>query len=307
MRPIALPSPVVGALLRPCYRLALNHRLPFTVQRQLLDAIAPVQTLPPGARRARLTLGGRPVERWTGSTATRGAVLYLHGGGYTVGSFRTHRSVAAYLSRAAGAPVYLLDYRLAPEHPYPAAVDDAVAAFDELISVHGYPPGQIAIAGDSAGGGLAVATTRRLVDAGTVPAALAVMAPWVDPNDTEVGQYDLVLNTYWSKACALAYLGAGDPNDPGYAPLLGPLEGLPPTLIHVASDELLRDQAVALADKLHAAGVDARLVEQPRLWHVAHLQAALVREAREAVDDLGTFIKQRLEAMSVEPPTRDVG
>ncbi|WP_369028271.1 alpha/beta hydrolase fold domain-containing protein, partial [Nocardia farcinica] len=126
------------------------------------------------------------------------------------------------------------DYRLAPEHPFPAGLDDAEAAFLELVESHGYAPGQIAISGDSAGGGLAMATAQRLIARhGYTPAALGLIAPWTDPNEIPDRHRDLVISKPWSRACAAAYLGNGDNADPGYAPLLGELRGLPPTYVQV--------------------------------------------------------------------------
>lgn len=295
MRRPYLPLAVVGATLRPYYRLALNHRLPFKVQRALLDIGAPLQRVPPHAQIDPLMLGGRPAEKITAGASDAGAVLYLHGGGYTTGSIATHRSFASHVARRAGVAVYLLDYRLAPEHPFPAAPDDAVAAFLDLIESHGYEANQIALGGDSAGGGLAVATARRLIDEyGVAPAALALIAPWVDPNAQSERSADLVVTTKWSRACAKAYLGDGDPFDPGYAPLLGNLVGLPPTLVHVGTDELLYPQEVEFVERLRGAGVDVTFVEYTKLWHVAHLQASLLREAATATRELSAFLRAQL-------------
>ncbi|MBJ8343593.1 alpha/beta hydrolase [Antrihabitans sp. YC2-6] len=296
MRPPQLPLSVVGATLRPYYRLALNHRLPYRAQRRLLDLAAPIQTLPPRVQTQSLMLGDRPAEKVWADANNGTAVLYLHGGGYTTGSIATHRSLAAHIARRAGVAVFLLDYRLAPEHPFPAAPDDAVAAFVQLVRRHGYKPGQIALGGDSAGGGLAVATARRLIDEHDLhPGALALIAPWVDPNAVSELRADLVVTSKWSRNCAKAYLGDADPHDPGYAPMLGNLAGLPPTLIHVGTDELLYPQEVEFVELLRAAGVDVTFVEYPELWHVAHLQASLLREAAHATKELSAFLKASLE------------
>src|SRR5439155_13304557 len=147
----------------------------------------------------------------------------LHGGGYTVGSPRLYRALAAYLSRSSGAVVYSLDYRLAPEHPYPAALDDAVAAFRALVSEHGFAPARIAIVGDSAGGGLAVAAARVLTDSGLRPAALGLLSPWTDPADEAFTvRRDRVTNARWGKQSATAYRGSAGPTDPAFAPMPGP-------------------------------------------------------------------------------------
>ncbi|WP_430331650.1 alpha/beta hydrolase [Rhodococcus sp. ACT016] len=306
MRPIRLPLPLVEASLEPFYRLALNARLPFRVQRALLDLAAPIQTLPDGTVVEKSILAGRPAERITvGATERRNAVLYLHGGAYTIGSLRTHRSLAAHLARESDSVVYTLDYRLAPEHPFPAGLDDAVAAFTELITVRGFEAGRVAVAGDSAGGGLALATARRLVDTGVRPAALALISPWVDPGSRDAPfDRDVVVNTAWAYASAAAYLGDGDPSDPGYAPLLGPLDGLPPTAVHVGTREVLYPQIVDLAAELEAAGTRLHYVEYPRLWHVAHLQASLLGEAADAVADLGSFLRSAFPSEVIGEPFR---
>jgi len=162
----------------------LFHRhSPAAVQRAVLEAMLRPLPLPANSQVLRVTLGGRRAERVTvAGSDERRVLLYLHGGGYTIGSARAFRSLAAHLSRSAQAVVYTLDYRLAPEHPYPAALDDAVAAVLELCNDLGHPPSRVAICGDSAGGGLAVATARCLTDYhGLRVGALGLISPWTDP------------------------------------------------------------------------------------------------------------------------------
>lgn len=292
-----LPLPLVSAALGPFYRVALHGSLPATVARRIIDAGSVLQRLPRDTVVRELTLAGRPAERITvGATERRTAILYLHGGGYTLGSPATHRSVAAHIARETGAVVYVLDYRLAPEHPYPAALDDAVAAYLQLLTELGFTADRVAIAGDSAGGGLSLATARRLIDRhGVTPAALALIAPWVNPGARDAPfPRDLVVNTGWSYRAADAYLGNGDAADPGFAPLLGDLSGLPPTIVHVGTSEVLYPQVVELVDKLRAAGVAVDYTEYPELWHVAHLQASILREADEAVREIGRFLRTAL-------------
>lgn len=311
MKSFYLPLPLVSAALTPFYRLALDARLPVSVQRRILDLAAPIQTLPDGTVAQPLTLAGRRAERITvGATERDTAILYLHGGAYTIGSIATHRSLAAHLARESASAVYVLDYRLAPENPYPAGLNDAVAAYRELIKSHGFTPDRIAIAGDSAGGGLSVATARHLVDDGVTPAALGLISPWVDPAARDAPfPRDLVVNTAWSFAAALAYLGDGDPLDQGYAPLQGDLTGLPPTVMHVGTSEVLYPQIVAFHEKLLLSGVEVDYVEYEKLWHVAHLQASILREAADAVHHLGAFLGSRVRASEVvlsEPSSSDV-
>lgn len=298
MKSFYVPLPIVAAALKPFYRVALNSRLSFRTQRLILEAASPVQTLPHGTVAQKLTLAGRRAERITvGATERDTAILYLHGGAYTIGSINTHRSLAAHLARESASAVYVLDYRLAPENPYPAGLEDAVAAFRELVRLHGFTADRIAIAGDSAGGGLTVATARRLVDDGTSPAALGLISPWVDPGARDAAKdRDLVVNTGWSYSSADAYLGAGDPLDQGFAPLLGNLDGLPPVVMHVGTDEVLYAQITAFADKLRLSGVELEHVEYKKLWHVAHLQASILREAAQAVQHMGSYLGRKVRA-----------
>ncbi len=294
-RRIRLPLTLVGPTLHPFFRATLNPRTPIGIQRRLHDAAARLQPLPNGTTVERITLGGRPAERIANRAPGPHALLHLHGGGFTLGSATTHRSLAGYLARGTGCPVYLPEYRLAPEHPYPAALDDAVDAFLELVDRHGYLPQQIGVVGDSAGGGLAVATALRLRDEhGIAPAALGLISPWVDPSERAGRPRDLVVSDAWGRSAAAAYLGDGDPADPGYAPLHGDLTELPPTLVQVGTTELLYSQNLTLAERLRAAGVEVTLDERPRLWHDAQLQAGLVREAAAAVADMSAFLRAEL-------------
>lgn len=297
----ALSIPVSEVLFKPVFRLALNARLSPSIQRKLLDASAVAIPPIPDQVIRQTTLAGRATERITvGPTHQGRAILYLHGGGYTVGSAKSHRGLTTSLARSAAAEVYVLDYRLAPEHPCPAAVNDAVAAFRDLMS-RGYAPESIAIAGDSAGGGLSVATARVLIDEHDVtPAALGLISPWVDPaarqtdDDTGNGATDIVVNGAWSSQAADMYLGNGDPDDPRYAPGRGDLSGLPPTLVQIGRPEMLFDQVTEFSGKLQAAGVDSTLSDLGRLWHVGHVAAPLMPAARAAVEELGDFLSAHL-------------
>jgi len=290
MKPRYLPRRLVMTNLAPFYAVAFGTRVPLKLRRRLLEVASRTQPLPAGTVVRKVTLGGRPAERITvGATVRRRTVLYLHGGGYTLCSPATHRSLAAFLARAAGAEVYVPDYRLAPEHPYPAALDDAVAAYLELDR-------PAALAGDSAGGGLAAATAVRLTAQGVAPPGLALLSPWTDPtDDATTRQRDLVINVAQGRLSAAAYGAGVDPHDPGFAPMYADLSGLPPTLVHVAPRELLYEQVLRFVEHLRAAGVDVTLRELPGLWHAAHAQAGIVREARDAVAEVGAFLRAALE------------
>jgi acetyl esterase/lipase len=292
-----LPRPVVRALAGATYRLFLNRRVPVRVQRAATEAGGRLAVPPRGTSVDLVRLGGRPAERVRlGPAAGPSAVLYLHGGGYVIGSPRMYRSLAAHLSRAAGAEVFTLDYRLAPEHRFPAALDDALAAFGELVDRYGFAPGKLALAGDSAGGGLAVALARRLVDAGRAPAALALLSPWLDPCDADMPRRDFVIDREWGRRCADSYLGTGDPSDPGYAPLRGSLRDLPPTLVHFSATEVLGGQIRRFAAAARAAGVAVETHESRRVWHSGQQLAGVLREATDEVAAIGAFLRGHLSA-----------
>ncbi|GAD84275.1 alpha/beta hydrolase [Nocardia asteroides] len=314
MREFTIPLPIVRAVLDPVFRVTLNARLPVTVQRALLDVASRLQLMPDGSVVQHLQLGGRPAERVIAEAAmpgsrtgavpperAAGAILYLHGGGYVVGSLATHRSLVARLARDSSCAVYSLDYRLAPEHPFPAGLDDAETAFLDLVGNVGYRPDQICVAGDSAGGGLALALAQRLIERHQMtPAALGLIAPWVDPTQVPSRSRDLVINRAWSQACAAYYLGDGAATEAGYAPLAGNLIGLPPTYVQADVSELLHDQCCQLVSALRGAGVHVRFTETRGLWHVAQLQAALVTEAALALSELAEFLREAIQPVSID-------
>jgi monoterpene epsilon-lactone hydrolase len=296
----SLPFWLVAAGAAIGQRPGLGGPLPLRWQRRWLDSVAGLMPNPSGTVVRPVRLGGRPALRVSvGATERPRAVLHLHGGAYTVGSPRSHRGLAALLAQASGAVVYLPDYRLAPEHPFPAALEDAVLAAEEVRVL----ADEFAISGDSAGGGLAVATARRLADAarpadaGTArPAALALISPWVDPSAPATGRRrDLVVREKWGRTCAAHYLGTGDLTDAGYAPGRGRLDGLPPTIVHIGKREVLYRQVIEFAANLRAAGVEVQLTELPRLWHVGHVTAGVLAESREAIAELGDFLRRQLD------------
>lgn len=225
-------------------------------------------------------------------------VLYVHGGGYVMGSAGSHRDVTGRLSEAAGARVLSLNYRLAPEHPFPAPVDDAVAAYRWLLA-QGISPGNIAVAGDSAGGGLAIATLLALRDAGEpLPAAGIGISPWVDMEGTGESMttraaVDPVVQKEGLLGMAKLYLGDADPKNPLAAPLHADLAGLPPLLLQVGDAETLLDDSTRLAERARAAGVDVTLKVWDEMPHVWHLFAPILPEGRQAIDEIGSFFQER--------------
>jgi phosphinothricin tripeptide acetyl hydrolase len=225
-------------------------------------------------------------------------VLYLHGGGYVIGSPRSHRHLAAAIAGAAGASALLLDYRLAPEHPFPAAVEDATAAYRWLLD-QAIAPERIVIAGDSAGGGLTVATLLALREARVpLPAGGVCISPWVDLTCSGASygtkaDADPIVGRSGVEEMARAYLGATPPRTPLASPLFADLRGLPPLLIHVGSDEVLLDDSVQLAERVKAAGVDATLEVYERMIHVWHWFLPMLDEAQTAVEAIGRFVRAR--------------
>ncbi len=221
-------------------------------------------------------------------------VLYLHGGGYFFGSPQTHRQLLIALSKALDAPAYSLDYRLAPEHPFPAALEDGLAAYRWLIARH--PRARGVSAGESAGGGLALATTLAARDAGLpLPAGLVLFSPWTDLAATgaslETNKRSCVMFTPGSiREAAAVYLNGADARDPRASPLYANLAGLPPMAIYASLHELLRDDGSRLAERARAAGVAVHLVVRPRMPHVWPVFVRLIPEAREAVADVARWV-----------------
>ena len=254
--------------------------------------------LPTDVRCESVNAGGVPAEWITtpGVVAER-VIHYLHGGGYVMGSVSTHREMVSRLSRAASARVLIIDYRLAPENPFPAALDDSIAALRWLISI-GVDPARLVIAGDSAGGGLTVATLVALRDAGKpLPRAAICLSPWVDleclgESMATKAEIDPVVTRDSVLMLAKAYLGDTNPRTPLASPLYADLAGLPPLLIQVGTTEALFDDAKRLADRARAAGVDVTLEPWDDMIHMWHMFAAMLPEGRQAIDRIGEFIRQ---------------
>ena len=233
-----------------------------------------------------------------GAAADR-AVLYLHGGGYIMGSLNTHRDMMGRISRAAQARVLGLDYRLAPEHPFPAAVDDTVAGYRFLLD-QGLTPSRLAIAGDSAGGALTLAALIAGRDAGLpMPAAAVCLSPFLDLEGTGESiktraDVDPIATPEVIDVWAKAYLAGADPRTPLANPLFADLHGLPPLLIQVGDHEVLLDDSTRLAERAQAAGVNAELEVWPEMIHRWHSYAAVLPEGQQAIDGIGTFLRKQI-------------
>jgi acetyl esterase/lipase len=267
--------------------------------RNVTEALTPLNTDGVTPRFVR-TEGEGPAIRgaWLEPAGTDGPVLlYYHGGGYVFGSMRSHGPLIGALARAAGARIFVPEYRLGPEHPAPAAHDDAVAAYHYLLQ-QGIPPRRIVVAGDSAGGTIVLNTLIALRDAATpLPAAGVVISPWVDLTcsgasfDTNA-PFDFVGKVHCLLAAA-NYLNGLDPGRPDISPLFAALAGLPPLLVHAGDAEVLVDQIRAFAARAEASGVDVQLEVYPDMVHVWHLMRAITPAAQRAIDEIGVFVRER--------------
>lgn len=289
-------------LIRTWVRLSVKRLLasdaPIEKVRRGTDKLARYGFPPKSVETELIDIDGTPAERLTPTkTQPSGVVLYLHGGGYCFGSIALYHELAARIADASGAQVILPEYRLAPEHPFPAALEDALKVYHWLLD-QDHPPDQLAVAGDSAGGGLALALTTSLRDAGhPLPTALVCLSPWTDLACTgqsleSRAEIDPMLPANRIQSCAQQYAGDHDLHDPRISPLYADLSGLPPTLIQVGTDEVLLDDSTRLADAARTAGVDVTCNVHVGLWHDWHLYAAAVPEGREAIQEIGRFVQK---------------
>ncbi len=289
----------IQAVRQHLARLPRQTTLTFDELRQEYDKAERAFPLAPDVEVTSVVVRGVDAE-WLRPGAGGGAVvLYLHGGGYVIGSPRSHRHLAAAIAASASGSALLPHYRRAPEHPFPAAVDDAVAAYRWLIEDNGLRPGSIVVAGDSAGGGLTVATLVALRDADVpLPAAGVCLSPWTDltcslPSHRTRASVDPIVETSMVSRMASAYLGSADARTPLASPLHADLAGLPPLLIQVGSDEVLLDDATELAARARAAGVDVTLEVWDAMIHVWQWFLPMLDEAQAAVDRIGEFVRAR--------------
>lgn len=242
--------------------------------------------------------GGVPADAIEpAGAATSRLVLYLHGGGYSLGSARSHRSLAKRIAYAARAKVVVPDYRLAPEHLFPAAVEDALASYRGLLA-QGAAPRRLAVGGDSAGAGLALALLVSLRDAGDpLPACAFLLSPYADlacqgESYTRLADLDPIVSREMGLAMGQAYLGSRAPDDPLASPVHAALGGLPPLLVQVGSREVVLDDARTIERRALEAGVDAKLEVWPGMVHVWHLFASVLPEGPRAIEAIGSFVRR---------------
>ena len=269
-------------------------------RRQRLDLVAAADPIAPDIQFKPQMIGMLEAE-WSlapGSDTTK-TLLFFHGGGYCSGSIQSHRRMVAETGRAARVRTLALGYRLAPESPFPAALDDGLAAFEFLLA-QGIPAASIAIGGDSAGGGLTLATMIRLREAGKpLPGCAWLVSPWVDLEMTgasmdEKDAVDPLIYRDYLEELADAYLGGTSAREPLASPLHADLAGLPPILIQVGSAETLLDDAVRIARRLGAVNVATSLEIWPHMIHAWHLWAARLISGRMAIASAGAFINEQL-------------
>ena len=289
------------------YQMCKLFRSPFDVSNSLAQQRASMETLsksyimPPKVDIHSIFIGEMYTE-WLRPSKVKHdrAILYLHGGGYTMGSCNTHRSLAAWISVASQTPVLLIDYRLAPENPYPAALDDTIHAFHYLLD-QGIEPEKIIIGGDSAGGGLAVAGTLFLRDKKEkLPGGIVCISPWADltmSGETMItcSKTDPFITLETSIYHAGRYVGEHDPKSLLISPIFADLSGFPPMIIQVGEYEVLRSDAVRLSEHASQVGVDVTLEIWDGMWHVWHILVGRMPESRRAIDKIGTFVRKSLE------------
>ena len=291
-------------VLRLALRRLKNHgkgrQLPIETLRRRLQFLEPLVPGPPRRTLTEVVDADEVRAVWIRAPQTRNdaCILHFHGGGYMVGSEPLYRDFTWRIGTAACASVLYFDYRLAPEHPFPAALDDALKVYRWLAAR--LDPRRIAVLGDSAGGGLALAALVRLRDEGrALPGAAVAISPWTDlaltgESLTSNAEADPMIDAKALPAIADFYLCGADPRNPYASPLYGEARGLPPTLIQVGSDEVLRDDAVRMAARLKAAGCKTEIEIWPRMPHAWHLYARILPEGRKAIESAGRFLQNML-------------
>jgi monoterpene epsilon-lactone hydrolase len=295
-------SPESERIRRWLFQNIKNAPLPASIEeaRKNLEGMSSWLPLPAGTRVEPTTAGGVPCD-WVSAPDTDAArvCLCLHGGGYTMGSSKATHVLASSFSAASGCRVLVIDYRLAPEHPFPAALEDTITAYRWLLD-QGIPPSRIVILGLSAGGGLALSALVSLRDAGVaLPAAAVLLSPWIDlaatgPSVTTRAEADPWLTDAMNHYHAELYAGGKDVRHPLISPLYADLHGLPPLLIQVGGDEIMLDDSTRVAERARAVGVEVTLDIWEGMWHLWHAFASRLPEGKGAIEQVGQFIRRKL-------------
>jgi epsilon-lactone hydrolase len=296
-RVLRLPPAVMRLGMRQLGRRCLDPALPWPVQRTRLDQLTRISLLPRGTTVAQQAIAGVRAEVVSSrAPGPRRTVIHFHGGGYCVGSSSEARSWAAHLSAQAGCRVVLPEYRLAPEHRYPAALEDARAVMRALSGEAG--PGSVVVSGDSAGGGLALALVLSMREEDQrLPAGCILLSPWLDLGRDrravpDLVRRDVLLSPDWLDACARAYASPSTWTDHLVSPLCATHSGLPPLLIQAGTEELLAPDAELLAASASAAGVDVTYTRWPRMWHDFALQPGMLAAADSALAQASWFVSK---------------
>lgn len=280
---------------RLLFRGLMRPPIPLAGQRLLIGLLTAHSPLPRGMTRVQGELAGRPCEWHCSHKSEDSVLLYLHGGAFLLGSPKTHRRICTALAQGMGMNVCALDYRLTPEHPFPAARDDVVDAYRVLLE-QGYSPDRIVIAGDSAGGNLTLVGTLRIRELGLpLPAALVCFSPATDftgehLHDPAAG--DPLIHPKLLEQAVMFYRPQDMAlDDPELSPVYADLSGLPPLLLQVAEDELLRNDSLRLAERAETAGVQVELEHYPGLWHVFQLYTGKLHAADYALERVCRFLR----------------
>lgn len=297
---------IVRLLLRALLKPMLGPPLPLRAQRALLSIVGRLGPTPGDVSGARVT--GLEVPTWRFAAgrddpARRPAILWCHGGAFVLGDHRSHGGWMKHVAAASGADVYLPEYRLAPEHPHPAAVDDLFSAYRAVLA-RGHDPGRVAIAGDSAGGALAILTALAIIDMDVPrPAAMVLCSPVTDlalsGSTIETrARVDPVLRREFLEHGYRGFAGPLALTDPRVSPLYAALGSLPPTLIQVGEDEMLLDDSLRFADRAWGADVEAELERFPGMWHAFQGFAGVIAVGAGAIDDIAGFLRRRWSTSS---------
>jgi monoterpene epsilon-lactone hydrolase len=296
-----MPSKELDQVIALLKSIPQRETMDIAEMRSDMEKAAFLQTLPENLVCNPVDAGGIPAEWVVPKNARPDAVvLYLHGGGYVMGSISTHRAMVARIAEASRTRGLVIDYRLAPEHPFPAAVDDATNVFRWLIREK-ISPEKTVIAGDSAGGGLTLSTVINLRGKGIpLPAAAVCISPWTDLAMTgesliSRAEIDPMVRREGATEMAKVYLNGEDPRTPLASPLYADFSNFPPMLIQVGTAEILMDDSVRLVKKAKEAGVEVTFEPWPDMFHVWHAFADILPEAREAIEVIGKYISHHTE------------
>ena len=281
-------------------RATARGQVTLAEQRASFDTDMGAVPLAHGCSVESLDLSGIPSEKITPSGAAPGkALLYLHGGGHVIGSLKSHRHLVSRLAVAAGVAAFHIDYRLAPEHPYPAALEDALKVYKQILAT-GIAPEDMVVGGESAGGNLATALLLKVREDGLPqPAGLYLLSPWLDMTTAgesyqKIGARDPIITREGIEMVAAAYLG-GKPDNAFTSPVRADLAGLPPMLIQVGSEEVLLSDSLTFANRAAMAGVEVKLHVWPEMPHAWPLFHVFIRAGLAAIDEASQWMRQRLD------------